>query len=61
MILIPDIDAAPESVLAIWWRSLPAPQNDEEKDVVERLAIRCEALGMVDASGKLLDTSPAKG
>jgi hypothetical protein len=48
---IPEIDSASRFVLASWWANLPTPRTDEGRDIVERLAIRCEGLGMVDGKG----------
>lgn len=52
VILIADVDAAPEAVLRAWWGADLHPGRREGDEVDERLAIRCEALGMVDANGK---------
>ncbi len=48
-----DIDDAPAFLLRQWWATVPRPTSDEEREVVERLAMRCEGLGLVDAAGKL--------
>lgn len=49
-----EINEMGEWALRIMWRSLPRrPANDEQRDVLERLAVRCEALGMVGADGEL--------
>lgn len=48
-----EIDDMGERALQVLWRSLPLATNDEQRDTLERLAIRCEALGLVDARGQL--------
>jgi hypothetical protein len=53
MISIPDVDAAPASVLRVWWAADLHPGRREGDEVDERLAIRCEALGLVTMEGKL--------
>ena len=53
-ITIQDIDDMSPRVLSMFWRTLPLPLTDEERDVVERLAIRCEGCGLVDKDGKLV-------
>ena len=47
------INQADRALLALLWRKLPQPTTDHERDLVERLAIRCEGCGMVDVHGKL--------
>lgn len=47
------IDAADMATLSAWWKSLPPPKSDEEKDVIERFAIRAEGCGLVDEFGNL--------
>jgi hypothetical protein len=47
------INQADAALLAALWRKLPQPTNDEERDLVERLAIRCEGCGMLDMNGAL--------
>ena len=47
------INQADAALLAALWRKLPQPKTDAERDLVERLAIRCEGCGMVDNEGRL--------
>lgn len=44
---IADVDAMSERMLANWWHALPQPKTDAERDVSERLSIRCEGCGVV--------------
>ena len=53
MITIADVDAAPEAILRIWWGANLHPGSREGDEVDERLAVRAEALGLVDSQGKL--------
>ena len=51
---IADIDAMSLSTLRSMWHGMAQPTNDEERDVSERLAIRAEGCGLVDANGMLV-------
>jgi len=50
------IDNADAALLAAMWRKLPQPRTDHERDLVERLAVRVEGCGLVNAHGNLIDT-----
>lgn len=47
------IGTADAALLAAMWRKLPPPTNDEERDLVERMAIRCEGCGVIGNDGRV--------
>ena len=52
------VNAAPLRMVKIWWDTLPKrPVTDEQEAILERVAVICEAHGLVDADGKIKETA----
>jgi hypothetical protein len=48
------IDSAPLWLVRQFWKDLPKrPENEKQEQILERIAIICEAHGLVDADGNL--------
>jgi len=48
------VDGAPLWMVKIWWDTLPKkPDNEAQEAILERVAIICEAHGLVDANGRM--------
>lgn len=50
----------PPGLARILYRDLPDPKTDEEKDVMEKLAIIVQACELTDMEGNLIEGAVAK-